>query len=310
MFKTIGNTFDLMKASWRVLQMDKELLLFPIMSAAALIVFLLIGLGVYSGIGGLDRLESETYTAGDIALGLAFYGGASFIIIFFNAALVAAARERLRGGSPTVRFGLRASWRHKGTILAWALIAATVGLILDMFRSDDSLIGRVIGYILSAIWGFMTFLVVPVLVAEGVGPIEAMSRSTALLKKTWGQQVVSNFGFTLAYIVVIIAAVIPVAIGAAIDPLLAIVLGALISLPIVAVGFAAIMAMEGIFRAALYQFAAEGSASDYFPEGILRNAYVGKEDRGGWGSGGSTWGGGAGAPTYDYDHPSRTPPSV
>ena len=288
MFKTIGNTFDLLKASWRVLQMDRELLLFPIMSAAVLIAFLLAGLGIFSGTGGLDRIETETYTAADIALGLAFYGGASFIVIFFNAALVAAARERLRGGNPNLRFGLRASWRRKWTILAWALIAATVG--------------RINGYILSAVWGFMTFLVIPVLVAEGVGSIEAMGRSTALLKKTWGEQVVSNFGFALAYIAVVIAAVIPVAVGAAIDPLAAIVLGALISIPIVALGFAAIQAMEGIFRAALYQFAAEGTSSDYFPEGILRKAYVGKEDRGGWGSGGGTWGGGpsdGGSPRSD-----------
>ncbi len=68
---------------------------------------------------------------------------------------------------------------------------------------------------------------------------------------------------------------------------MALILGLLVSLPIAVIGIAGFMAMDGIFRAALYQFAATGAEHSYFPSSILKSAYVAKDDRGDWGGGGS-----------------------
>ena len=37
-FRTIGNTFNLIKMSWRVLQLDRELIVFPILSGLGVLV--------------------------------------------------------------------------------------------------------------------------------------------------------------------------------------------------------------------------------------------------------------------------------
>src|SRR6185503_475508 len=47
------------------------------------------------------------------------------------------------------------------------------------------------------VWTVTTFLVVPVLAAEGVGPIEAIGRSAALLRKSWGENLIGSAGISL-----------------------------------------------------------------------------------------------------------------
>jgi hypothetical protein len=285
MFKTIQNTLELIRASWRVLQEDRRLIFFPIMSGAAVLIFAALALGVFYSIGTIGRLsDNQTFSAGDAVLAFVVYLAVAFIVIYFNAALIACAYERLKGGSPSLSYGLRASQARMGSIFVWALISATVGVILDAVRQSDNGVARIAGMIASALWAFATFLVLPVLVVEGVSPFSALQRSTALFIQTWGKQAVANFGFSLGYLAVILVAAVPVVIGAAISTEAAIVLGVLISLPVAAVGFAALQAMDGIFKAALYQFASGESGQSYFSRTALSHAYVEKGSRGGWNS--------------------------
>ncbi|MCY4616171.1 MAG: hypothetical protein OXC71_07265, partial [Chloroflexi bacterium] len=110
MFRTIGHTFELMKMSWRVLMMDRELILFPIMSGVALLVLVGAMLGIAGTTGTLDRVSegsSESVGAVDAILGAVLVFLSSAIVIFFNAALIAAALERLRGGDPNIGSGPR-----------------------------------------------------------------------------------------------------------------------------------------------------------------------------------------------------------
>ena len=112
MFATIGHTFELMKMSWGVLMKDRELIFFPILAGVSLLVLIGAFLAVASTTGTIDRLDAlagetseEEVQAVDAILGLAFVFLSSAIVIFFNAALVAAALERLRGGRPQHRLG-------------------------------------------------------------------------------------------------------------------------------------------------------------------------------------------------------------
>jgi hypothetical protein len=276
MFRTIGHTFELMKMSWGVLMKDRELILFPIMSAVALLILLGVFLGVAAATGTVDRLDAASQGGTgddarpiDVVLGLLLYASASFIVIFFNTALVAAALERLRGGDPNVRSGLRAASAHLPAILGWALISATVGLILQMLRDRmDNMIGRIALSIVGGVWAYMTFFVVPVLVAEGLGPIAAIKRSSGLFQRTWGRQVASSFGFGLVYIVAVLIAFVPAAALFAVSPILGIVVGAF-TIPI---AMGTVQAMEGIFKAALYEFAL-GESPREFDRTTLSGAY-------------------------------------
>ena len=275
MFRTIGHTFELMKMSWGVLQKDRELILFPILSGIGLIVMLGMFLGVAAGTGTLDRLDAASEVGTDAAepvdylLALALYAGSSFVVIFFNAALIAAALERLRGGDPNIGSGLRAAASHLPAIIGWALIAGTVGLLLQMLRNrTDNMIARIAIGLVGGAWAYMTFFVVPVLVSEGMGPIGAIKRSGSLFRATWGRQAASSFGFGIVYILAMLIAVVPAVLLAMVTPIAGIALGA-ITIP-VAIG--TVQAMEGIFKAALYEFAL-GESPLEFDRNTLSSAY-------------------------------------
>ena len=141
MFATIGHTFSLMKMSWDVLMKDRELLLFPVFTVLGLIVVLGVFFGIASTTGSLERLDSETATTTgmDAALYVLAFFSAYFVVIFFNAALISAALERLRGGDPDVSSGLSHAFAHIHTLLGWSIIAATVGLILQLLRANQRL---------------------------------------------------------------------------------------------------------------------------------------------------------------------------
>ena len=259
MIRTIGHTFELMKMSWHVLQKDRELILFPIMSGIGLIVMLGMFLGIAAGTGTLDRLDTA-----------AMYFASSFIVIFFNAALVAAALERLRGGDPDIRSGLRAAATHLPAIIGWALISATIGLILQILRDrmKNNFIGQIILGMIGGVWAYLTFFVIPVLVSEGIGPIGAIKRSSSLFRETWGRQFAASFGFGIVYIGALIIAVVPAIVLAMVTPIAGIALGA-ITVP-VAIG--TVQAMEGIFKAALYEYAL-GESPLEFDRDTLSGAY-------------------------------------
>lgn len=275
MFATIGHTFELMKMSWRVFLGDRELIAFPLLTAlvmgGVLAVFGVAALGA----GTFDRLEAAETDSQAALSGVDYVLGASlmftmyFVGIFFNSALVAAALERLRGGDPTVGSGLRAARAHLPAILGWALIAATVGLILQAIRGrTDNILGRLAAALVEGVWAYVTFFVVPVLVAKGLGPIAAIKRSGSLFRQTWGRQATAAFGFGLVYLVAALGAVAVSALFFMLHP----VLGIAVAAVAFSVALGTVAAMEGIFKAALYEFA-KGETPLGFDRNTLSSAY-------------------------------------
>lgn len=275
-FATIKHTFELMKTSWRVLMKDRELILFPIMSGVVLLVISGLFLAVAASTGSLDRLDSaleggtgEDAQPGDVILALSLFFIAYFVVIFFNSALIAAALERLRGGDPNVGSGLRHAAAHLPQIIGWAIIAATVGLILQILRSrTDNFLGRIALSLVGGIWAYMTFFVIPILVSEGLGPIESIKRSGSMFTQSWGRQFSASFGFGLVYIVAVLIAVLPAALVFAIAPVPGIILGVFT----LSLAIGTVQALEGIFKAALYEFA-NGETPLEFDRDDLQGAY-------------------------------------
>ncbi len=101
------------------------------------------------------------------------------VIFFCNTALVGAALIRLRGGDPTVADGFRIAASRVGPILGYAFIAATVGMVLRAISERSGFLGRLVVSLVGFAWNLATFLAVPVLVVEDVGPIEAVQRSAS-----------------------------------------------------------------------------------------------------------------------------------
>jgi hypothetical protein len=280
MMERFENSWRLVKASAAVLRSDKELVVFPIASgAASLLVTATFAFPMWAS-GYFDRFEEGGASAGAYVVAFLFYLVQYFIVTFANAALVGAALIRLRGGDPTLSDGFRIAAGKTGVILGYSLIGATVGMILRAIQERGGIVGQIAAGIVGIAWNLITFLVVPVLVVEGVGPIEAIQRSGALLKRTWGQQIVGNFGiglamFGIALVALIVCApvvLLAIASGSIVLIVLAVALAAIVFTAIALVG----SALQGIFTAALYRYAADGETDGYFAPDMVRSAFVPK----------------------------------
>ncbi len=283
MFRTIGNTWQITKLSWRVLQLDRELIVFPIMGTIGAIIVGVIAAGVFAGTGTFDRLgggEETEFNIVDLVISLVAYFGALYMVIFCNAALIAAARERLEGGDPNVMSGIRAVRGMWLAILGWTIITGTVGLILQALQSaareNSQGVMRIVAMILVSLlqtaWAYITFFVIPILVVERVGPIDAIRRSGSLLRRTWGEQLTASFSFFIIYLLAAVIVAIPVVVLAFIAPVAAIIVGVILG----GIAIASVAAMEGIFKAALYEWVAEGKGSEWFDRQLLTEAYAPK----------------------------------
>jgi len=276
MFERFSRSWALTKASAEVLRSDKELLIFPVISSIAAI---LVALTFLVPILGLKLLEGGHTGPLGFVVGFVFYVCQYFVIFFFNVALVGAAMIRLEGGDPTVSDGLRIAWSKIGVILGYAAIAATVGIILRTAQERAGFLGKIVVGLIGAAWTVATFLVVPVLVAQNVGPIDALKESVSLLKKTWGENIIGTGGIGLAF-GLIIAAVMIVGIilavaASAISPYLAIGLGVITVLAVLLLSVIQ-AALAGIYSAALYRYAVDGQAPAGFESGALQVAFKSK----------------------------------
>jgi hypothetical protein len=197
MFAKLAYTWELMGASWRVLKKDREILVFPLLSGiCCLIVLASFAFPMYTTDHWRPRSgATQAQQAAYYALLFAFYFCNYFVITFFNTAIVACAVSRMSGGDPTVAGGFREAIKRIHLIAGWALVSATVGLILRIIEERSEKVGRFVAGLLGSAWTIMTFLVVPVLVVENKGPFAALGESTKLLRKTWGEQLVGNFSF-------------------------------------------------------------------------------------------------------------------
>jgi len=265
----------MMSACWQVLKADKSLLLFPLVSGICCLLLLAsFAIPLYTTNHwqppgrNAETIQQVTYY-GTLFL---FYVCNYFVVVFFNSAIVACATIRMRGGNPTIGDGFRAAATRLPVIAGWAILSATVGLVLRVIEDRSEKIGRIVSGLLGAAWTLVSFLVVPILVVENKNPFTALKESTALLKKTWGEQLAGNFGFGLLSFLLAIPAVVLIVLGffsgspIAIAACIAFAIIYLIVLALVS------SALQSIFQAALYLYARDGKVPDGFEAELLGNA--------------------------------------
>ncbi len=284
MFERIRNSWALVKASAAVLRSDKELVIFPIISTIALLAVSAAFFIPLNSIGFFEEAQDPGFF--EIAVVFVFYFVQYSVMIFANSALVGAALIRLRGGDPTLGDGFGIAKSHIGPILGYAAIAATVGMVLKFLSQAGesegnplALIGGLVSSLVGMAWSLATFLAVPVLVTEDVGPVEAIKRSSRLLKKTWGEQVVGGFSIGLIFGLLAIATVILGAFAFVffVDMMPAAAIGIVVFLVLALLGIALISStLGGIYSAAVYDYAVSGNAGEFFREDLIKNAFKAK----------------------------------
>lgn len=274
MFETIQRGWRLTKVSLRVVRQDKELLMLPVLAGIGLLLstVLILGLGYY-----VQTAMGLTQEVG-IGLTLLLYFVSYFITIYFNTGLVTAAGIRLDGGDPTLKDAFAGANKRLGKILGWALVAATVGLLLQLLerfaRERGGFIGQIMAQMVGMAWNLATYFVIPVIVAEDKGPVDSVKRSASVFKSTWGETITGGLGIGLVFFLLGLA-------GAGVL-LLAVYAGLPLAALMVLVGLVLVYwlvlvvvhsAASQVLVAALYRFATKGDAGGVISDGAAQHLF-------------------------------------
>ncbi len=263
-----------------MLQSDRELFAIPVMSMVSTAATALLGGGaIYFSLDrhvvhadGTTGLAPTPFT---YVVGAAAYLLISFVVTFYTAALVAGARERLLGGRPTLGSAFSAAAARLPEIFLWSLLTGTVGLVLNAIRNRAGIFGQIGARLVGMTWEVVTWLAVPVIVAEGTGPFESLRRSAGLFRHTWGENLVGQLGFGLIGMLALVPGVVITGLLMVTMPAVGIVVGVLW----VVITSVVITAMTGIFRTVLYQYASGAPIPDEFSHTDLATAFRSRTNR-------------------------------
>jgi len=276
MFESIGRSLTLVKTSWDILMDDKKLLAFPVLSGIVTLLVILTFVLPLLVSGAFMNIvpQSPVFYYGFLFL---FYVVSYFVVIFFNTALISCVNARLSGKPMSVKEGIANSAKHLPAIIGWALIAATVGLVLNLLEERAGFIGDIVLAVIGGVWTLVTFFVVPVLVLEDKGVVDSLKESVSLVKKTWGESIVGSASMAIIFVIIgIIAALGLFALMLLGNPAV-FVAGLAVFLLFVVLLAVTYSAMQGIFVTALYQYAKTGTVPSAFDRDLIANAFRPKQ---------------------------------
>jgi ABC-type multidrug transport system fused ATPase/permease subunit len=274
----------IVKEAWAILKQDKEIMGFPILSSVCTLVAALVMAVLYYFLvlgGSTETLQiSKANEASEVVQYLTllvYYFIIFFIVSFFQAGLFMVVQGRFSGQNLSFSDGLSKARENLSKIFLWALISATVGMILGIISDNFKLVGKIIASFLGAAWNILTYFSLPSLVIGKLGIKDSFKESAALIRKTWGEAIIINFGVGM-FFAILIFLTIALSVGIiVIFPSMYVivtieVLFALFMIAIIVVS----STLSSIFKLALYNYARTGVVPVGFSADIIKAAVKGK----------------------------------
>jgi hypothetical protein len=284
-----SRSWEITKLSFSVIGQDREMLLFPILGGFFSLLYtaaIVVPTWLFVIAPAEDPGQLEVFYYAGLFI---VYLGLAFVATFFNTCVVYTTKTRFEGGDAGFGESLSFAFSRIHLIFAWSLVAATVGLLLRLLDNLAERLGfigqivlNIVTSLLGLLWSVITIFVVPSMVYHGLGPIDAIKRSVAVLKKTWGESLIRHYGLGLMQFLCVL-------LGVAVFGALLIASGGgklAIAIAVVAViyfiGMAAVFSVANtIFNTALYVYADTGEVPSGYNQEIIAGAIGPRQSRSG-----------------------------
>jgi hypothetical protein len=271
----VGSTSAALRASFRVLRQNKQLIVFPAVALPTEAVLL-------AGFVALDVASTHSFSAAAQHFGVGQYIllALAYLVLttvstYFNVALFIATATAMRGERPDVRSALREATRRLPTILAWSALASTISLLLQVIERRIP----IANLFLSISWGCLSFLMLPVMVYEGVGIRRAARRSTELFRTVWREEVVGSLRLGGITLLLAIPAAVVLFFGLAAGTESSIILAACICALWFGLCALVMSCLTSVFRVAVYQYATTQTTPPQFDGYDLSRAFIPRRRR-------------------------------
>lgn len=263
-------------AAWRLMRQDPTMLTLALLGTGCG----LLGAALMLYLGGV--FSPSHYSRSHFgAISLLFLYPLSFVGVFFNVALTAAASATLEGRWIGVRGALGEAWSRGGRIAQWSLLSVLVGFVINQIASRIPAAGRVVAWLLGAAWGLATIFAIPLLTLEDAGPVEAAHGSALLIRSKWGEGLTGLIGIGAWTLLAFVPTFVVGLVGISVAKQNALVGAGLITFA--AVAFVAVIAISNatrqVFNLALFRYAAAGAGTPGFDVADFDAAFARKQER-------------------------------
>ncbi len=268
----------IVRESFAVLRQDKEIMWFPVISSIvtliAIVVMWFLGSFILNGgrIQGMELLPNFNQVVGYSAL-LIYYIVVFLIVNFFQAGLYIIVQGRFSGQNLSFNDGIHGATKNIGKIFCWSVISGTVGVILQITADKGKFIGKIVASLLGAGWNILTYFSLPALVIGNVSIKDSFKQSASMIRKTWGETFIVNFGVglffsLLTFVVLALSVGIMVIIPA--SPIV-IAVSILFFIYIVVISIVS-STLNSIFKLVLFNYARSGQVPQGFSPDVVKGA--------------------------------------
>lgn len=304
MFATWTRGWKLFCSCWEVLKSQPSLAIYPVISGIASLIFILLFIiplwaagffqpffdqmnatttaQTYDPNLGFQQQIDPAYSVGQYFVFFLMGITLNIVTNFCNAAFCVAVMAKLSGRECSALQAFRVAAARFPAIIGYSLIGATVGIILRAIQ-ERGILGQIVAFVIGIAWAVITYLAIPVLVAENVGPIEGIKRSASLIKKRWGEGMIVSAGMGIGMLVmsglvgIFGLVLILAAIVTGVNALIFLAIGLTI-LGLVVAGVLG-RTLQGIFTVALYAHATTGSFMPGLPADVISSAFTPKQKK-------------------------------
>lgn len=256
-----GRAWDLLRTGWPAVRENRSMLW---LASASVLTSLAAGALALVYAYGLEDHHHKLHLA--IAGALLTFP-ARVVATFFGVAMCRCAMTYFDGGRCTAAGAVRSAWRLRGPIVAWALIAAIVGLVLEHVAERVPFLGRLAAWLGEVAWAAVSYFAAAVIAIHGTGPRATIRRGSAVLRERWGEGVVGVATVTIGLWFVTVPAGVLCCMGVFWIDAGAVVLGGVttgLGVAALAIAYALAEAVEQTFALSLLRFAETGEVSGPF----------------------------------------------
>lgn len=264
----IARSWRLSGIAWRLVRSDRTILILAVLSS----VFGAAGVALIYGLSGMFSVHHHA-TDGRLALvTLILAYPLTFVSVFFNTAIAAAASALLDGRRLSLHAALSVPARRIGQIALWSLFVTVVGVLIEQIASRLPFFGSLATRLVGLTWSLASMFAIPILATDGCSAPSCLKRSAGLVKKRWGEGISGNVIITAWTALAFVPTVVVIAVAFAAtrgQPGARAVTLALVVIAVVLVAAAGAVVRQ-TFGVVLYRYATTGSAVGGFAASDLQ----------------------------------------
>jgi hypothetical protein len=275
----------LFKQSLQIIKSDKGLTRYITVSIALSLLLFIIFAVVFVLGHNLFLTNTHNNNSQNVALkplgilaAFVYYVLAFFITNLYTAGLTANVLDLFHGKSKPYKEYMKIA-RSKGlTLFIYAVIEATVGMILRAIAERSKLFGKIIIWIVGALWSVARLFAIPVIMTTNENAVSAIKDSTILVKKTWGENIVGRTSFGLGVFLIYLVILIPGTIGLLlIGTIIGGAVGAIIASALLIIIFIAfsivVSAASSVLNTALFYYAQYNQIPAAFSADLINKSF-------------------------------------